>query len=168
MAINNKRHIGDELRTPRDLIDRLNAVFSFTLDPAADDENHLCDKYYTIETNGLAHSWEGERAYVNPPYSRGQLALWVNKAIKETTYYPGQRKTVVVMLIPGDSSTKVGQVVLDRASAILYLNRRLAFDNGDGSEEHNSAKFSNWVVLISSAPDYRDIENLRALDLGVV
>ena len=37
----------DEWETPRDLYDKLNERFKFTLDPCSTIENHLCDKYYT-------------------------------------------------------------------------------------------------------------------------
>ena len=70
----------DDWGTPQDLFDALNKEFNFTLDPCADDKNHKCDKYYTIEQDGLAQSWAGETVFCNPPYSRktktnaGQIA----------------------------------------------------------------------------------------------
>ena len=54
-------------RTPPELYAKLCSEFSFTLDPCADDENHLCSKYYTAETNGLIQDWTGETCYINPP-----------------------------------------------------------------------------------------------------
>lgn len=80
----------DDWGTPQDLFDALNKEFNFTLDPCADDNNHKCDKYYTIEQDGLAQSWAGETVFCNPPYSRktktnaGQIA-WVEKCYKEAT-----------------------------------------------------------------------------------
>lgn len=80
----------DDWGTPQDLFDALNKEFNFTLDPCADDKNHKCDKYYTIEQDGLAQSWAGETVFCNPPYSRktktnaGQIA-WVEKCYKEAT-----------------------------------------------------------------------------------
>lgn len=56
----------------------------------ADNNNHKCAKYYTIEQDGLAQSWAGETVFCNPPYSRktktnaGQIA-WVQKCYKEAT-----------------------------------------------------------------------------------
>lgn len=78
----------DDWGTPQDLFDALNKEFGFTLDPCADDNNHKCAKYYTIEQDGLAQSWAGETVFCNPPYSRktksnaGQIA-WVEKCYKE-------------------------------------------------------------------------------------
>lgn len=78
----------DDWGTPQDLFDALNKEFNFTLDPCADDNNHKCAKYYTIEQDGLAQSWAGETVFCNPPYSRktktnaGQIA-WVQKCYNE-------------------------------------------------------------------------------------
>ena len=78
----------DDWGTPQDLFDALNEEFNFTLDPCADNNNHKCAKYYTIEQDGLAQSWAGETVFCNPPYSRktktnaGQIA-WVQKFYKE-------------------------------------------------------------------------------------
>ena len=77
----------DDWGTPQDLFDALNKEFNFTLDPCADDNNHKCAKYYTIEQDGLAQSWAGETVFCNPPYSRktktnaGQIA-WVQNVTK--------------------------------------------------------------------------------------
>ena len=45
--------------TPQAFFDELNREFHFTLDPCANDENHKCDKYYTIEQDGLKQDWGG-------------------------------------------------------------------------------------------------------------
>lgn len=87
----------DDWGTPQDLFDALNKEFNFTLDPCADDNNHKCAKYYTIEQDGLAQSWAGETVFCNPPYSRktktnaGQIA-WVQKCYKEATEGGGDRR----------------------------------------------------------------------------
>ena len=50
----------DEWSTPKELFDELNKEFGFTLDPCSTDDNHLCDKYYTVQDNGLDQAWGGE------------------------------------------------------------------------------------------------------------
>lgn len=78
----------DDWETPADLFAELHKEFNFTLDAAASDTNHKLPRYYTEADDGLAHSWEGERVFVNPPYSRrtktnpGQEA-WIEKAYSE-------------------------------------------------------------------------------------
>ena len=49
----------NEWETPKNLFDELNSVFKFTLDAAATDENHKCDKYFTQENDALIQSWGG-------------------------------------------------------------------------------------------------------------
>ena len=47
--------------TPQAFFDELDREFHFTLDPCANDENHKCDKYYTIEQDGLRQDWGGQK-----------------------------------------------------------------------------------------------------------
>ena len=69
--------------TPKSLFRLLDDMFHFTIDPCATDENHLCERYYTREDDGLGHSWEGERVFMNPPYGK-DIGLWTRKALSET------------------------------------------------------------------------------------
>jgi len=70
--------LDEDRRTPRELFNRLDAIYRFDLDAAASAENALCDDYCTIERCGLAFDWAGRRVFWNPPYS--QLPQWVAKA----------------------------------------------------------------------------------------
>src|SRR5438093_3397693 len=59
-----------EYITPKALYDELNQKYKFTLDPCTRSDNPLgTEKFYTVKDNGLAKDWEGERVYINPPYS---------------------------------------------------------------------------------------------------
>ena len=49
----------DDWETPRWLFDKLDAVWHFTLDPASNGRNALCEKFFTKEDDGLAQSWGG-------------------------------------------------------------------------------------------------------------
>jgi len=49
----------DEWATPQNFFDDINSEFNFNLDAAADDNNHKCEKYYTVEQNGLEQKWGG-------------------------------------------------------------------------------------------------------------
>lgn len=83
----------DDRWTPLHLWIPWNDRFSFTLDAAASDENHLCDYYFTLEHDGLAQSWVGERVWCNPPFSN--IAAWVRKAWESDA-------ELVVMLLPAN------------------------------------------------------------------
>lgn len=69
-------------RTPPELFRALDAEFHFTLDAAANEANHLCDRYYTAEDSAFWHSWDGEHVFCNPPYGR-DAAKWIEKCARE-------------------------------------------------------------------------------------
>ena len=147
--------MNDDRRTPRALFDKLNEVFRFELDLAASAENTLCKQFYCLADDAFVHEWGNVPSFCNPPYSRGQLFKWVEKASREHDPQP------VVMLIPGDTSTQATQLALKTANTILFLNRRLKFDN-----ESQGAKFASWVVVWGGTK--AQVSVLDALDLGVV
>jgi len=144
----------DERCTPRWLYDLVDEAYRFDIDLAATNENALCDVYFTKENNALAQGWDDTIAWCNPPYSRGQLVKWVTKALESPN-------ATILMLLPGDCSTKAGQLALSNSSGVLFLDRRLSFDN-----EPQGAKFASWLVLFNG--DIRDRRKLYGLDLGVV
>lgn len=65
--------------TPKWFFDRLNKVFGFTLDPCADEANHKCDQYYTIQDDGLSKNWGGKLFSVILRMVVGQEMLLVKK-----------------------------------------------------------------------------------------
>lgn len=94
--------------TPPALFNELNAEYNFTLDAAASHDNALCYKYCTPDgfyirgfkydsTDGLTHSWAGERVFCNPPYDRS-LSQWVAKALQ-------REAEISVLLLPANTDT---------------------------------------------------------------
>lgn len=45
--------------TPQAFFNALDQRFHFTLDAAASDENHKCDRYFTEASDGLIQDWGG-------------------------------------------------------------------------------------------------------------
>lgn len=86
-----------EWETPQDLFDAVDQHFSFTVDVAASDENHKCERYYTKEQNGLQQDWCGEVIWCNPPYDAWSLAAFTVKAIRAIESDP---TTQAVFLVP--------------------------------------------------------------------
>lgn len=72
----------DYWETPQSLFDELNAEFHFTLDAAASDTNHKCDRYFTEQDDGLRQSWAGETVFCNPPYGRKETGEWTKKMLR--------------------------------------------------------------------------------------
>jgi phage N-6-adenine-methyltransferase len=141
----------NEWSTPQDTFDRLNEEFNFTLDPCATDENHKCEKYYTIEDDGLLQDWSGESVFVNPPYGRG-IKDWVKKAYEESQ----KPNTTVVMLIPARTETTYQQAfIFPYAKAVLFIKGRLKFGG-----HKNAAPFPSQVVIYSNSLTTKQIEAL--------
>lgn len=57
----------DEWATPQEFFDELNGEFHFTLDPAANEENHKCETFFTKEQNGLTRPWGGTHGVLQSP-----------------------------------------------------------------------------------------------------
>lgn len=86
-------HVDDRQTTP-EVFDPLMERFGFTVDVAAAEHNAKLPRFYSIEQDGLAQSWAGERVWCNPPYSL--IGPWVEKAWAETD------AELVVMLVPAN------------------------------------------------------------------
>jgi phage N-6-adenine-methyltransferase len=89
----------DDRGTPPELFDPLHERFRFTVDVAAATHNAKCERYYTLEDDGLAQSWKGERVWCNPPYSAASLAAFTAKAWAEWRLH---HPHVIVMLVPAN------------------------------------------------------------------
>lgn len=145
----------DEWSTCDKFYNKIDKIHHFTLDPCATHENHKCDKYYTMEDDGLKQSWAGETVFVNPPYSK--IKEWIQKAYIEALNCPG---TKVVMLLPARTDTKYFHDYCMEASEILFVKGRLKFGN-----QKNSAPFPSMVVifehgLFEGAPQLGTLERI--------
>jgi phage N-6-adenine-methyltransferase len=133
--------------TPRDFFAALHAEFGFTLDVCATPENATVPRYFTPETDGLAHSWAGEVCWMNPPYGR-EIGAWMRKAAAESG------SATVVCLIPARTDTAWWhETVWDEARhrprrgvEVRFVRGRLRF-----GEATASAPFPNAVVVFRPA-----------------
>lgn len=57
----------DDWATPPDFYKKLDEEFHFDLDPAADDRNHKCEKYFTVKQDGLLQDWGGVAGFLQSP-----------------------------------------------------------------------------------------------------
>lgn len=91
----------DDRETTPEVFAELDRRFGpFTLDVAASAHNAKCDRFYSIENDGLARWWTGT-VWCNPPYSN--IRPWVEKAWHE---WNGPRPTVSSMYWPYDYPVK--------------------------------------------------------------
>ena len=130
----------NEWSTPQYLFDKLDREFSFTLDPCATDGNAKCDKYFTVDDDGLIQDWSNDIVFMNPPYGR-EIKHWVQKAYEESL-----KGATVVCLIPARTDTIYWHdYIFGKASDIRFLRGRLKF--GDSK---NSAPFPSAIVVYES------------------
>ena len=127
----------NEWSTPQDFFDELDKEFNFTLDPCATSENAKCNKYFTVEDNGLKQDWSKDVVFMNPPYGR-EIKYWVQKAYEESL-----KGATVVCLIPSRTDTKYWHdYIFGKADDIRFIKGRLKFG---GSK--NPAPFPSAVVV---------------------
>lgn len=128
----------DMWATPQSFFDELNNEFHFTLDPCATKTNAKCNKFYTIDEDGLQQDWEGEFVFCNPPYGK-MISQWVRKCSQESK----KPNTTVVALLPARTDTRYfHDYIYGKAKEIRFIKGRLKF--GDSK---NSAPFPSMVVV---------------------
>lgn len=128
----------DMWATPQSFFDELNNEFHFTLDPCATKANAKCNKFYTIDEDGLQQDWKGEVVFCNPPYGK-MISSWVRKCSQESK----KPNTTVVALLPARTDTRYfHDYIYGKAKEIRFIKGRLKF--GDSK---NSAPFPSMVVI---------------------
>jgi site-specific DNA-methyltransferase (adenine-specific) len=147
-----------EWETPDYIFNKLNKEFNFTLDPCATKDNAKCDKYYTMEDDGLTKDWSGEIVFINPPYGMydcrtSLVELWIKKA-----YEASQDGTIIVCLIPARTDTLYWHnYIFPYAAQIRFIKRRIKFRR-DGVLD--SAPFPSAVIVFNQELwQYRVPEN---------
>ncbi len=125
----------NEWSTPQELFDRLDKEFNFTLDPCSSNENHKCDKYFTIIDDGLSQDWSNDVVFMNPPYGR-EIGKWIKKAYKES-----QKGAMCVCLIPSRTDTKYWHDYCMKGE-IRFIKGRIKFGNSK-----NFAPFPSAIII---------------------
>lgn len=123
----------DNWATPQDLFDSLNEEFNFTLDPCASDDNHKCDKYFTVADDGLLQDWSNDTVFMNPPYGR-VIGNWIKKAYESNT--------TVVCLVPARTDTRWWHDYIIDNVEVRFIKGRLKFGNSV-----NPAPFPSAIVI---------------------
>lgn len=125
-----------EWETPQALFDKLDSEYHFTLDVCADEQNHKCQQYFTIQDDGLAHEWSG-RCWMNPPFGRG-IKAWVQKAYDEVQRGNAE---LVCCLVPVRSDTAWWHDFCMHGE-IHFIRGRIRFSNSQ-----NNAPFPCCYVI---------------------
>lgn len=125
-----------EWETPQWLFDSLNSEFHFTLDAAATDQNHKCERYFTISDDALKQPW-GSSTWLNPPYGRN-VKKWVEKADAEC-----RKGNTVVMLLFARTDTEWFHKYIYHRHEVRFIRGRIKFG---GSK--NNAPFPSMIVIM--------------------
>jgi hypothetical protein len=156
----------DDRETPDCVYLPLDEEFKFTIDAASSSANAKCQRYCTLRgtfdrhpepvgliqvstENGLEHCWDGQRVWVNPPFSK--LSPWVERAWDEPT-------EVVCILLPNNRQEQpfwqnMVEPFRDRPGSVLttrFLRKRRPFlhlGEGIGNRTSKNPPFG-LVVLI--------------------
>ena len=138
----------NEWETPEKLFNKLNDEYKFTLDPCCTKDNAKCDKYYTLEDDGITKSWKDEVVFMNPPYGRA-IGKWVEKAYNESI----NNNATVVCLIPSRTDTRwwhdfvmKGDITFLKGR-LKFINRYLTNHNAEGEFKGSPAPFPSALVI---------------------
>ncbi len=143
--------------TPQKFFDELNEEFHFTLDAAASDTNHKCEKYYTVEDDGLKQNWQGEIVFCNPPYGNKETGEWTKKCYEESRK-PG---TTVVLLIPARTDRESFHKYILGKAEIRFIKGRLKFELGgdpvlDKNNKPMPAPFPSMLAIFRGESEHAE------------
>lgn len=117
-------HSTDEWYTPLEIIKPLGV---FDLDPCAP-EKRLWDtakEHYTKQDNGLDKEWRG-RVWLNPPYSRPLIEQFVKKM--------AEHGNGIALLFNRCDSKMFHELIFEKATAMLFMRKRIRFYRPDGTQ----------------------------------
>lgn len=123
----------DDWQTPKDFFDKLDRLFGFELDVAADATNAKCARYFDKEANGLNQEWSN-RNWMNPPYGR-EISAWCAKADEQA-----KKGKLTVALLPARTDTAWYHKYCASWHTI-FIRGRLRFSDA------GSAPFPSMVVF---------------------
>lgn len=165
LAIHSGTHF-QAWRTPKKLFEEwYSEVGGYDVDLFADDENHLCEKYFTAEDDSIMQPWAFKKmAFGNPPYGGNFQEEAVVKAIFEVQTkgsLPG-----VDLLLQASVSAKWFLKAFETCEINLFTGR-IAFDTPANMPNPKRPSFSN--ALIRVRPDGpRGVTSMRSAKTGKV
>jgi phage N-6-adenine-methyltransferase len=156
----------------------MNQEFNFGLDAAANFKNHLVDVFLTKEDDALKTDWLGtmkkfwsaqenpkNTVWINPPYGRGYIKQFMNKAIEEK-----QKGVTSVLLVPATLDAQ--WLPLNEIFEIrIVTGGRLSFYHPITNKKVNgNTKGSMFVIFRPSTMPcvFRNVDRNSLLRLGSI
>ncbi len=159
--IQNKPHVAfnsgnNEWYTPSEYIEAARRVLGeIELDPASSviaNKIVKASHYLTAEQDGLQYTWTG-KVWMNPPYASELIGQFTEKL---TMHFAGGDITEAIVLVNNATETGWFQGMLEYASAVCFLRRRVKFldmeGNATGAPLQGQAVlyFGNNVAMFAS------------------
>ena len=92
------------------------------LDPCTTADNPVdALRFFSPPDDGAAAVWDAKTIFVNPPYSRAR-ECWVRRCIEA-----GARGSLVILLMPAATDTRIFQEALATASDLVFIQGRVKF-----------------------------------------
>lgn len=129
-----QRGTSDDWHTPPEFLVRVHAALGgrIDLDPFSSDDAQRtvqARRWFTPEDDAFQQPWDAWNVYMNPPYSSGLIGRCVDRFVGE--YQRGAFERGIV-LVNNATETRWFARLLDTASVMLILSKRLQFVNTDG------------------------------------
>ena len=138
----------NEWYTPREYIDLARAVMGgIDLDPASSaiaNQTVQAKTFYTAETNGLEHPWQG-RIWMNPPYSKPLIPKFCQKLADEVE---AGNVTQACVLTNNGTDTRWFNQLAEMASAVLFPIGRVKFPPAPGGDAGSSPIQGQALIYI--------------------
>jgi len=140
--------------TPKPFFDKLNSIFHFKCDPAADCNNNLgLDYFFTEDNDGLSQKWL-HNSFINPPFGKG-IDDWILKMQMECA---ANFQNIYVMLLPARTDTRWFQDLIwndkeiecGRIAVIHFIKGRLKFVNPDLNPKQQSHITGSMLWILGS------------------
>lgn len=108
--------VRDLWSSPREVVEWMeNRYGAYDLDAAASEENKVCEKFYSKETNCLKRWWgRNKHVWLNPPYSNPDP--FVTKSIEQM-----EHDNQIDLLLPADNSTAWFSDAQKHAAEIIWI-----------------------------------------------
>lgn len=132
----------DLARTPPSLFKKLDDIYHFNIDAAASEDDKLKVVYCSDFLEEDVHLEPSDCAYINPPYSRGNIDRFIKKGYEESL-----QGAVVVMLLPMDASTVVFHNYCMKAQRWIIFKPRVKFLRPSGIPFDGSPKFATFACV---------------------
>lgn len=136
------------------IFDAMNKEFRFSLDAAANHDNRKCDLYLTKEQDALNVDWSEyidsyyrdldyePTVWINPPYGRGLIKQFMNKAIEQK-----EKGLTVVMLVPATLDAQWLPIHEISELRIITGGRLTFIHPGTGKPVAGNTKGSMFVIF---------------------